>query len=623
MLVILSLVALFAGPLICQSIQRRQGWFTLLDAFIFVTISGLVLFHILPEALYHGGLISLLFVALGLFGPGLVEKYFHGIANKAHNYTLLFGVGGLVLHAITDGGALVVGESHTAWLLALGVILHRLPVGLTVWWLLRPQYGRWLPIAVLTAMSIATLAGSYFGSQIIPHMSNQWLAWFQALVTGSILHVVFHRPYQDKNQVQDERQEKRMAGWGTLFGLVCLAAVLLPHWLGYVAHDHVHMDSIWDRAQMWQQAGASHGHETALALQRFISLALHSSPALLLAYLITYLINYFQMPARWLAKLNRKRGAGDSVKGAFLGLSMPVCVPDAARMYQQLQGQGSSQVFALSFLLAAPILSFDALLLTWPLLGTQWLLLRLALAVCLVLVIGLVIGRWLQRQEEHYHTPVAVELSQAQGSRLLQAIRHSFEHLLDHTAPWILLGWIVAATLAPTPGWQVFAEHLWLQVILVIIVALPLHLCATGLTPIVAVLLLMGVSPGAVLALLLVGPTINLALFDFIKKQQGQVVALSLFAAVVGFAFIAGMGLNQYAQVTPMPWLEHDHNWTQEWLEYISLAVICALFSVSLFKRGARAFLAELIPVNLLKKHQHQHAHHDEHQHGQHHGHQH
>ena len=196
---------------------------------------------------------------------------------------------------------------------------------------------------------------------------------------------------------------------------------------------------------------------------------------------------------------------------------------------------------------------------------------------------------------------------------MLGAIKHSYEHLLDHTAPWIIVGWIVAATLAPTPGWQMFAEHLWLQVLLVIIVALPLHLCATGLTPIVAVLLLMGVSPGAVLALLLVGPTINLSLFSFIKKQQGLKIAVILFSSIIAFAFGAAMVLNQYAQVTALPWLEHDHNWAQDWLEYISLAVICALFAVSLFKRGARAFLAELLPVSLLKKHQHEHSHHHEH----------
>ncbi|MCE0557262.1 MULTISPECIES: permease [unclassified Motilimonas] len=616
MLVILSIIALFMGPFICQSIQQRKGWFSLLDAFIFVTISGLVLFHILPEALYHGGLVSFVFVALGLFGPGLVEKYFHGIANQAHNYTLLFGVGGLVLHAVTDGGALVVDESHTAWLLALGVILHRLPVGLTVWWLLRPQYGRMLPIAVLTAMSLATLAGSYFGSQVIPHMSNEWLAWFQALVTGSILHVVFHRPYQDKNKAMDEVLEKRMAGLGTLFGLLCLAAVLLPHWLGYVAHNHVHMDSIWDRAQMWQGESLSgHGHETALALQRFISLALHSSPALLLAYAITYLLNYLRMPARWLTQLNRHPGSTDSIKGAFLGLSVPICVPDAARMYQNLQAQGSSQIFALSFLIAAPILSFDALLLSWPLLGSQWVMLRLVLALLLILIIGVLVGRWLQKQEDMSHSQAVMEVNQAQGSRLLGAIKHSYEHLIDHTAPWIIVGWIVAATLAPTPGWQMFAEHLWLQILLVIVLALPMHLCATGLTPVAAVLLLMGVSPGAVLALLLVGPTINLSLFSFIEKLQGKRVAITLFGSIAAFAFMAGWVLNQYAEVTVLPWLEHDHSWAQDWLEYISLAVICVLFAVSLFKRGARAFLAELIPASLLKKHQHEHAHHHEHHH--------
>lgn len=614
MLVAFSILALFLGPLACQPLQQKRGWFSLLDAFIFVTITGLVLFHILPEALYHGGLMALVFLAAGLFGPGMIEKHFHAIANKTHNFTLLFGVGGLVLHAVTDGGALVVNDSHTSWLLALGVILHRLPVGLTVWWLLKPQYGRMLPLMVLLAMAMATIAGSYFGQQVFPHLSSQWMAWFQALVTGSILHVVFHRPYQDKSQQGSEEQEKKAAGVGTLLGLLCLAAVLLPHWLGYVSHDHVHPQSIWDRTQMWQQAAAGevaeHGRDTALALQRFFSLALHSSPALLLAYFLTYWLNFIRMPWLGLKNLNRPASKFDSVKGALLGLSVPVCVPDAAKMYQQIQSRGASQVFALSFLIAAPVLSFDALILSWPLLGSQWIVLRLALALLMVVLIGFLMGSWLQQQDEQIPDE-PLQDTQAQGSRLVNAFKHSYEHLLDHTAPWIIVGWTVAATLAPTPGWQFFADHLWLQVLLVIVLAFPLHLCATGITPIAAVLLLMGVSPGAIIALFLVGPTINLPLLNFIKEKKGQWVAISFATAICVVAFVMAMLLNQYAAVTPLPWLEHDHNWAQEWLEYVSLALICVLFAVSLFKRGARAFLAELLPASLLaKKHHHEHHHH-------------
>ncbi len=610
MLVLLSILALFVGPLVCQRIKQGTHWLSLVDAFIFVSIGGLVLFHVLPEVLLHGGLISLVFVFFGLFGPSMLEKYFHRIAHKTHNLTLLLGVSGLVLHAVTDGGALVAGDQdHTAWLLALGVVLHRFPVGLTVWWLLRPQYGRLLPLGVLVAMSLSTLAGSYFGHQLIPHMATDWLAWFQALVTGSILHVVFHRPYLSTEEKQGESGlEKRAAGIGTLLGIVCLAAVLLPHWLGYVAHEHNHVETLWDRAQAWQSTAekAEHEHETAIALERFISLALHSSPALLLAYFLTALVNYFKPPLHFLGGLVNSGGLRDSVKGTLLGLPLPVCVPDAAKMYKQLLNLGCGQVLAVSFLLAAPILGFDALLLTLPLLGEQWLIVRLVLAVALALVLGWLVGRWMESGATH-HAKENLALSDAEGSRLVSAIKHGYSHLLDHTAPWVILGLLVAATLAPTPGWQFFEQTLWAQVILIIILALPFHLCATGMTPVVAVLLMVGLSPGAALALLLVGPTINLELFRFIKEEHGKRAAFALLAAVCLFALVAGVVFNQFAEVMPLPWLEHDHTWVRDWVEYLCLAVITVLYSVSLFKRGARAFLAELLPKSLLNKGHHHH----------------
>ncbi|MEL0614970.1 hypothetical protein, partial [Marinomonas arenicola] len=86
---------------------RQPGWLDLLDAFIFVSISGLVLFHILPELLYEGGLLVLVLTGLGLLTPSLIEKYFHKAANKAHNTTLFLGVLGLVLHASLDGTVLL------------------------------------------------------------------------------------------------------------------------------------------------------------------------------------------------------------------------------------------------------------------------------------------------------------------------------------------------------------------------------------------------------------------------------------------------------------------------------------------------------------------------------------
>ena len=112
----------------------------LFDGFIFVVIGGLVIFHILPESIEAVGLWSILFVGLGLIGPSLAEQLFHKAAAITHKSTLILGVTGLVIHSLTDGAAIVDDPNFDQLTLIIAVIAHRLPVGLTVWWLLRPSF---------------------------------------------------------------------------------------------------------------------------------------------------------------------------------------------------------------------------------------------------------------------------------------------------------------------------------------------------------------------------------------------------------------------------------------------------------------------------------------------------
>ena len=63
-----------------------------------------------------------------------------GLASQAHG--LLLALVGIGLHGFTDGLALGHGHEHAGeYMLPWAVILHRLPVGLMVWFLLRPVYG--------------------------------------------------------------------------------------------------------------------------------------------------------------------------------------------------------------------------------------------------------------------------------------------------------------------------------------------------------------------------------------------------------------------------------------------------------------------------------------------------
>ncbi|MEH6454296.1 MAG: permease, partial [Psychromonas sp.] len=272
------------------------------------------------------------------------------------------------------------------------------------------------------------------------------------------------------------------------------------------------------------------------------------------------------------------------------------------KMHQQLLSMGANQTFATAFLIAAPIIGFDAILISLPLLGSQILILRIVLAVLLALSIAWILGRHFK--EHPIETKGKSNQEAAKTSRFVSAIKQGYQHQLDHTAPWVLLGWTLAATLSAASAWAFFDQALWLQVLVMIFVAFPFALCATGITPIIAVLLIAGLSPGAAIAFLLIAPTISIEMLKTLRSQQGFFAALSFAMLMLIGAFLMGLLLNQYIDVISLPWLEQDHG-IGRWWQYASLVVILILYFSSLLRRGVRSFIAELIPNSLLKHHHH------------------
>ncbi|MFK3978508.1 metal transporter [Shewanella vesiculosa] len=245
---IASCVALLFGPLFYRFFASGSGLQKGLDGFIFVSLGGLVLIHILPELLEHGGFITLLFVMLGVWGPTASEKLFHRYSDITHNITLTLGIAGLLLHTVTDGGAMVLAQQDgNSTLLALGVIMHRLPVGVAIWWLLKPQVGNRWASAVLAAMMILTSVGYFAGEHLLAQLSLENTVYLQAFVTGSILHVVLHQPHGHQ---QEDKQGKYQyqAGIGSLLGLGLLALLLLMDTGG---HEHAHQNHGSEQFMSW------------------------------------------------------------------------------------------------------------------------------------------------------------------------------------------------------------------------------------------------------------------------------------------------------------------------------------------------------------------------------------
>lgn len=580
LLLLLSLVALALGPLLHVVGTRHRGVREGLDGFVFVSIAGLVFFHVIPEVMETTGSWAIGFAAIGLFGPLIFERYIKKLASEAHALALILGMAGTVLHGMIDGMALSSSTGFGA--LGLAVLVHRLPVGLAVWWLLKPQKGLKAAVAVLSAIGLATIVGYGVAEGAAAHINSFPAQCFQALVAGSLLHVVFHLSHRMKPIAGGIA--KHAPGIG---GAVALAALLFLN----PEHEHGHEEG-------GAHPGDAAAHVESFA-ETFFELVAISAPALLIAYIMAGLISAF-LPLSSTRWMQRGGPLTQATKGVAFGLPLPVCSCGVVPLYKSLIEKRVPLPAAVAFLIATPELGLDAVILSLPLLGGPMTLARVAAAGLLAVFVGWYLGKRFPDQKSADPAP---EKSDDEPSpltlvaRLKQALGQDTMKIVDTTGPWILLGLVVAAGLEPLLEGQLMEGFpAALEVPFFALLGIPLYVCATGATPMVAVLLLSGVSPGAALAFLLTGPATNVTTFGLLGRLHGKSMATTF--ALVMLAATIGLGYLLNTLDLPVAGLaaesDHEHGARTTW-EVATTWLFFSLLIISLIRQGPRLFAARVL----------------------------
>jgi uncharacterized membrane protein YraQ (UPF0718 family) len=324
------------------------------------------------------------------------------------------------------------------------------------------------------------------------------------------------------------------------------------------------------------------------------ALVYESAPALLLAYFAAGLVHVW-LPSGSLGWLNRGSRLRQGVAGMAVGLPLPICSCGVVPLYRQLVQQGVAPTAALAFLVATPELGLDAVLLSVPLLGGSMAAIRLGAAVVAALAVALIMGarirrvRGLPQQMANSASPVSL------GARLSRVVQVGLVEMVDHTAPWIVAGLLVAAAAAPVleGSWLTTLPPL-LDVLVFAAIGLPLYVCASASTPIVAALVAAGVSPGAGLALLLTGPATNVGTLGILSKMHGRAFAWGFASVMIGSAVLLGWAVNAAFPTlsASQPALSAAEG--GRWYEQMAAALLVLLFGASLLRRGVRGFCGEL-----------------------------
>ena len=260
LVLILSILALFVGVGIYPLVKSKPSLISFFDAFVLISVIGLTLMHLIPHSVEGAGLWGVLAVCVGFGVPMLMHKFPHfhphegESESKLTQVLLIIALIGVITHTLLDGmGLSMMHVEDTAhanrMMLGLGVLFHRLPVGMFLGMMLIPRMGYKRAIGIATAMAVATALGFILGHFALPMASLTLLNAIQGLISGTLLHVIFHNV-----SLQGRSESPWPKGLGALFGLVTLVLIelLMPrHGESHTSVLENWVNYLWHAAPIW------------------------------------------------------------------------------------------------------------------------------------------------------------------------------------------------------------------------------------------------------------------------------------------------------------------------------------------------------------------------------------
>lgn len=301
------------------------------------------------------------------------------------------------------------------------------------------------------------------------------------------------------------------------------------------------------------------------------------------------------VPRAWFMRHLGGRGVVPVAKASLLGIPMPLCscsvIPVAAGVRRQGAGKGATAAFAIS----TPQTGEESIPLTWALFGPVFAFARPIIAVVTAFVAGMTIDavegpedpkdRPADDAEASVALPAPATERPTFAARAREAGRHGFGVMLRDLAPWLTWGIVVAALVAAAvpEGW--IAEHvgtgIWPK-LLMLVIGIPVYICATSSTPLAWSLVMAGLSPGAALILLLVGPAVNVATMSWVVKDLGWRVLVVYVGVIAAVALGAGIVFDEFFAhaVTLAERAAGDHHAPGGWWAWTKAAGAIAFVAV-------------------------------------------
>jgi len=278
-----------------------------------------------------------------------------------------------------------------------------------------------------------------------------------------------------------------------------------------------------------------------------------------------------------------KDNVSSVVKSTVFGIPLPVCSCGVIPLATSIKKSGASKGATLSFLISTPITGVDSIMATYGIFGWIFTVYRAVTSMVIAMVAGILTNIFDKdtstssvtlsdskpsfsavapqtttsfsmnalKQEESCGTGEGSCCSASnevkKGFSFIAALKYAFVTLLGDIAKPLFWGLLLGALITvaiPENLAELLKDKAWLSYLIVIIIAVPMYVCATASLPIAAGLMLSGVSAGAAFVFLSAGPATNTVTIGVVKKMLGTKSLVIYLGSIIIGSILFGLGLD-------------------------------------------------------------------------------
>ncbi len=311
------------------------------------------------------------------------------------------------------------------------------------------------------------------------------------------------------------------------------------------------------------------------------------APYLMLGFIFAGLLHLL-FPKKRVRRYMGQNNFKSIFNAALFGVPLPLCscgvIPTGISFFKH----GASKASTVSFLISTPQTGIDSIFVTYSMLGLPMAVIRPIVAFITGLFGGMVTKKIDPEKSEEViqNSEVDEEMPVGFFPKVKEMFRYSFIDFLQDISNWLVIGLLIAALISVLVPNDFFADKIpndFLGMLVILVISIPVYICATASVPVAAVLMLKGLSPGAALVLLMAGPATNAATITMIAKVLGKKSLIGYLGAIITGALIAGLMIDY---LLPAEWfrvsehfghLGHQHGIIPAWLKTGSAILLTLL----------------------------------------------